>query len=283
MSAAPNSGYYEDVHMSDAGEGNFGSDEDRKLFLGGLSWDTEEQDLLDYFSKYGPVVNVNIKYDSATGKPRGFGFITFASVAPIEAVLNGGPHMIRNRAVDPKRPRSRPAFKKIFVGGIDADMAEDEIVEYFTRFGPVEGIECPFDHQKGRRREFCFVIFNTEEAAEAAITEPKQIIGNKQCDIKKAQPQRNGGAQGGDGGMRGGGRGRFGQGGGMGRSQGGGGGFGGFGASSNGYSNGFQQQRSPAAWNNGQGFVPADGGQYGGPRSNFRKTTFTNSNFPYQY
>jgi len=155
-------------------------------------------------------------------------------------------------------------------------MPEDEIVEYFTRFGNVEGIECPFDHQKGRRREFCFVIFATEEAAEAAITEPKQIIGNKQCDIKKAQPQRNGGAQG-DGQMRGGGRGRFGGAGGGPRSQ------GGFGGSSNGYSNGFQQQRSPAAWNNGQGFMPADGGQFGGGRPNFRKTTFTNSkyNFPY--
>jgi RNA recognition motif-containing protein len=45
--------------------------------------------------------------------------------------------MIRNRAVDPKRPRARPAFKKIFVGGIDADMPKEEIKNYFERFGTV--------------------------------------------------------------------------------------------------------------------------------------------------
>ena len=45
--------------------------------------------------------------------------------------------MIRNRAVDPKKPRARPAFKKIFVGGIDADMPKEEIKNYFERFGAV--------------------------------------------------------------------------------------------------------------------------------------------------
>ncbi len=47
----------------------------------------------------------------------------------------------------------------------------------------------PFDRQRNRRREFCFIIFDTEEAAEAAVKEAKQTIGNKECDIKKAQPQ----------------------------------------------------------------------------------------------
>ena len=45
--------------------------------------------------------------------------------------------MIKNRAVDPKRPRTKPAFKKIFVGGVDADMSKDEIKSYFERFGTV--------------------------------------------------------------------------------------------------------------------------------------------------
>lgn len=45
--------------------------------------------------------------------------------------------MIKNRAVDPKKPRSKPAFKKIFVGGVDADMSKDDIKSYFERFGPV--------------------------------------------------------------------------------------------------------------------------------------------------
>ena len=68
-------------------------------------------------------------------------------------------------------------------------MSEEEIKKYFSKYGVVEGIELPFDRQRNRRREFCFIIFDTEESAELAVKEAKQTIGNKECDIKKAQPQ----------------------------------------------------------------------------------------------
>jgi RNA recognition motif-containing protein len=236
-------------------------DEERKLFLGGLSWDTEEQDILSYFGKFGQVANVSIKYDSVTGKPRGFGFITFSNTAAIDAVLQGGPHMIRNRAVDPKKPRARPAFKKIFVGGIDADMPKEEIKNYFERFGAVEGIECPFDRQRGRRREVCFIIFDTEEAAEAAVAEPKQLVGNKECDIKKAQPPRF--QQGGAGQAAGAPGGRGGQ-----QS------YGGYGGARNGgWSTGGYSDRANGSWNKSS--FGTDGGSYGA----YPFKTYTNSNY----
>lgn len=164
-------------------------DEDRKLFIGGLNWETNDKDLKEYFTKYGTVVDVSIKFDAVSGNPRGFGFITFAAEDSIEEVLKSGPHVICGKAIDPKRAKSRPICKKIFVGGIDSNMTEEEIKKYFQKFGSVEGIELPFDRQRNRRREFCFIIFDTEEAAELAVKEAKQTIGTKECDIKKAQPQ----------------------------------------------------------------------------------------------
>ena len=68
-------------------------------------------------------------------------------------------------------------------------MEELDIKNYFSKYGTVEGIELPFDHQRSKRREFCFVIFETEQAADAACRQSKQIVGGKECDIKKAQPQ----------------------------------------------------------------------------------------------
>ncbi|CAG2117331.1 unnamed protein product, partial [Medioppia subpectinata] len=164
-------------------------DEDRKLFIGGLSWDTQESDLKDYFGTYGSVVDVSIKYDAVSGNPRGFGFITFANEDAIDKVFKAGSHTIKNKTIDPKRAKSRPICKKIFVGGIDSNMTEEDIKKYFLKYGTVEGIELPFDRQRNRRREFCFIIFDTEEAAELAVKEAKQTIGSKECDIKKAQPQ----------------------------------------------------------------------------------------------
>lgn len=83
-------------------------------------------------------------------------------------VLNDGIHKIRDKVIDPKRAKSRPICKKIFVGGVDGNLPEEDIKKYFSRYGKVEGIELPFDRTRGRRREFCFIIFETEEAADAA-------------------------------------------------------------------------------------------------------------------
>lgn len=46
-----------------------------KIFIGGLSWQTTEETLRFYFSRYGELSDVALMMDKKTGKPRGFGFI----------------------------------------------------------------------------------------------------------------------------------------------------------------------------------------------------------------
>jgi cold-inducible RNA-binding protein len=50
-----------------------------RLFVGNLSYQTEENDLQDYFAQAGAVTSVNVMMDKFTGKSRGFAFIEFAS------------------------------------------------------------------------------------------------------------------------------------------------------------------------------------------------------------
>jgi len=45
----------------------------------GLSSSTNEQDLKDRFSEFGPIEAVTVIYDKQEGRSRGFGFVTFAS------------------------------------------------------------------------------------------------------------------------------------------------------------------------------------------------------------
>lgn len=94
-----------------------------------MSWEATEDDLQEYFGQFGPVTNVSIKYNAATGQPRGFGFITFATEESIDAVLNNGPHSVKGKQIDPRKAKSKNAVntKKIFVGGVDSNMSEDEI------------------------------------------------------------------------------------------------------------------------------------------------------------
>ena len=99
------------------------------------------------------------------------------------------PLKINNKEVDIKLAKSRPTSKKVFVGGIDANLTKEEITSYFSNFGNVIDIELAFDKFKKKRREFCFIIYDTEESANLASKEAKQVIFNCKCDVKKATSQ----------------------------------------------------------------------------------------------
>ncbi|MBM3821463.1 MAG: RNA-binding protein [Verrucomicrobia bacterium] len=52
---------------------------DTRLFVGNLSYQTMENDLQDHFSQAGVVTSVNLMLDKFTGKSRGFAFVEFGS------------------------------------------------------------------------------------------------------------------------------------------------------------------------------------------------------------
>jgi len=50
-----------------------------KLFVGNLSFNITENDLQDAFAAHGTVIEANLMMDRATGRPRGFGFVTMST------------------------------------------------------------------------------------------------------------------------------------------------------------------------------------------------------------
>jgi len=81
-----------------------------KLFVGGLAWGTDDQGLLDAFSRFGSVVEAKVITDRETGRSRGFGFVTFsdsqASAAAIEQ-MNGATLDGRTLNVNEAQDRQR--------------------------------------------------------------------------------------------------------------------------------------------------------------------------------
>jgi RNA recognition motif-containing protein len=79
-----------------------------KLFVGNLSYDMTENDLQDAFAAHGTVMEAMLMMDRATGRPRGFGFVTMST--PEEAqkaveALNGKNIGGRALTVNVARPR----------------------------------------------------------------------------------------------------------------------------------------------------------------------------------
>lgn len=214
--------------------GNHGTrNEDRKLFVGGLSYETTEKELREYFGTYGEIEAVNVKSDPNTGRSRGFGFIVFKEAAAIDKVVEAGSHTINNKTVDAKKAKARQG--KLFVGGLTPEITDDDIKSHFGQFGNVVNVELPFDKQKNQRKNFCFITYDSEQVVTDLLKNPKQTINGKEVDVKKATPKPDG-AKGGRGGMRGpqgfGSRGGFGgPKGGYGQSWGGYDNFGGYGQS----------------------------------------------------
>ncbi|VDD77545.1 unnamed protein product [Mesocestoides corti] len=128
-----------------------------------------------------------IKVDRYTGNSRGFGFVTFENEDSVNKVLSVGEHRLMGKRIDPKRAKpSREVMKKIFVGGIDPELTEESIKEYFGQFGQVESLDLPFDSQKKKRKHYIFVSFSTEAAARKAIAKERQEIHGRQCDVRVA-------------------------------------------------------------------------------------------------
>jgi RNA recognition motif-containing protein len=78
------------------------------LFVGNLSHNATENDLQDLFVQYGPVTEVNLMLDRASGRPRGFAFVTMESKEGADAAmaaLNGKEFLGRNLTVNEARPR----------------------------------------------------------------------------------------------------------------------------------------------------------------------------------
>ena len=81
-------------------------DEENKIFVGGLSWDTTKEAMEGYFSQFGEITDVALITDPNTGRSRGFGFVTFSDGDAIKAV-EGQEHELDGRRIDPKKARAR--------------------------------------------------------------------------------------------------------------------------------------------------------------------------------
>ncbi|KAK4366113.1 hypothetical protein RND71_013993 [Anisodus tanguticus] len=81
----------------------------RKIFVGGLPSSLTEEEFSQYFQNYGNVTDKVIMFDPNTGRPRGFGFITFDSEDAADKVLHKNFHELKNKLVEVKRALPKEA------------------------------------------------------------------------------------------------------------------------------------------------------------------------------
>lgn len=154
----------------------------RKLFIGGLDYRTTSDSLKAYFEQYGTVVDVVVMMDNKTNRSRGFGFITYSHSFMVDQAQAARPHKVDGRVVDPKRavPRQEIArsdaaasVTKIFIGGLKDEHDDDDLRNYFSKFGAVKTVNLIHNKENGRKRGFAFVEFNDYDPADKVVCKYK--------------------------------------------------------------------------------------------------------------
>ncbi len=81
----------------------------KKLFVGGLSWDTNDDQLKEFLSEIGEVVSANVITDKYSGRSKGFGFVEMATEKEAKEAmekLNGKEMDGRTIVVDEAKPQA---------------------------------------------------------------------------------------------------------------------------------------------------------------------------------
>lgn len=199
-------------------DGNGKSDESNGqfcLFVGNLSPDVTDEQLVSAFSEYGSCTSAKCAKDPTTYKTQGFAFVSFRersdAVAAMEAMnghlLNnrplrvdwakgktGGGKMVEEAPSVPEPKKDVPlSFEAIiaqtsinnitaYVSGLPLMTSEDKIREKFAAYGPIREIRIP-DSAKSSSSEtmYAFVRYMDHVSAARAIFECQagaQVDGN---------------------------------------------------------------------------------------------------------
>jgi RNA recognition motif-containing protein len=228
----------------------------RKLFVAGLPDSITEEVLRQLFEATGGTVSeISLPKDRATGRPRGFGFVTLSTSDEAQAArdsLDGSIQAGKSISVRPfqaEPPKREPGMpigprgpggpagpmagapdRTLYVGNLPYDITQEEVETLITatNAGAVARVHLPTDPE-GRKRGFGFVTMGTADGARGAIEglrgaelRGRRLVVNLAHPKGDRPPRREGGDFGGAGG--GGGGGYAGAGGGF-PPSGGGGGF----------------------------------------------------------
>lgn len=70
-----------------------------KLFIGSLPWAITSDSLKELFAKYGDITEAIVITDRATGRSKGFGFVTFATAEAAQAALEMDKQQVEGRPI----------------------------------------------------------------------------------------------------------------------------------------------------------------------------------------
>ncbi|KAF9281929.1 hypothetical protein BGZ88_011294 [Linnemannia elongata] len=202
------------------------------VFVGGLSWNVDNDWLRTEFTECGEILDVRVITDRDSQRSKGFAYVEFATAEGANAALALAGKEIDGRSIRVDLSEARPkkeagaktfnnapqgeASDTLFIGNLSFNATEDDIRGAFTECGEIISVRLPTDRETGQAKGFGYIQFGSIDQAKAAIAWNGTDLAGRPCRLDYAgkKPERSeGGGFGGRGGRGGFGGGRGGRGG----------------------------------------------------------------------
>lgn len=168
----------------------------RKLFVRGLAWNTSTETLCAAFVEHGEIEEGAVIIDKASGKSRGYGFITYKDIDSTRRALEAPSKLIDGRmavctlACEGVSSTDQ-AQRKLYIGGLSPEITSEMLLLFFKKHGEIEEGSVAYDKDSNKSRGFGFITYKTVEAAKKAIDDPQKMLGGRSITVKLADNQKN--------------------------------------------------------------------------------------------
>ncbi|KAK6923043.1 RNA recognition motif domain [Dillenia turbinata] len=169
---------------------------ENKLVVLGIPWDVDTEGLREYMSKFGELEDCIVMKERNSGRSRGFGYVTFASVEDAKNVLSGehflGNRMLEIKVATPKEEMRAPPKKatRIFVARISPSVTEADFRSYFEKYGDITDLYMPKDQVTKAHRGIGFITFASADSVESLMADSHEL-GGSTVVVDRATPKED--------------------------------------------------------------------------------------------
>jgi RNA recognition motif-containing protein len=169
----------------------------KKIYMGNIPFSVTKEEIKDFYTQYGEVLDVYIPSNSETGEGRGFAFVTMKEEDYMNAIEKtngadfGGRTLVVNEPLPPgKKAPSRISNRtKLYVGNLSFYTVVQTLYDIFGEFGEVLDCYLPEDTATGGSRGFGFVTMAPEDAARAIKEIDGCEVDGRVIRVNEAQPK----------------------------------------------------------------------------------------------